>query len=222
MTAAVEKAKFSRFAESLLAEIGKLDKKTMPVKKQEATAAKPAKDEKHDHNPVHNSLQHDSAVSAPLLTMLVDALKKDALENTKDGLEIIAEAAEKKVDAVVALAERIKRAYANEMMQQAYMNAVQDNYNFLAHYAKESPVKVSVFSLNSQEGYDDAKKLEPKAIADETSIGYKLSKGDKYLAFIMADPKGRVHSTWEIVRILNETYDGMIERNDGLHGQWLS
>ena len=61
-----------------------------------------------------------------------------------------------------------------------------------------------------------------QTVADENSIGYKLSRGDKYQAFIMTDPKGRIHSSWEIVRILNESYDGMIERNDGLHGQWLS
>ena len=216
MTVAVDNTKFSRLAESLLTEIGKLDNPLQDAKRQAA----PAKEEKH---PVHNSLQHDPAVSAPLLTMLVDALKKDASENTKEGLEIIADEGEKKVDAVVALAERIKRMYANEMMQSAYMNAAQSNYNPLAHYSKPSAVKLpAATELNAQEGYDEAKKLEPKAVADESSIGYKLSKGDKYQAFIMTDPKGRIHSSWEIVRILNESYDGMIERNDGLHGQWLS
>lgn len=170
--------------------------------------------------PSHNSLQHDSPVSAPLLTILVDALKKDASGDAKDRLEIIAEE-ERKVDPVVALAERIKQMYANEMMHQAYING-QASYNPLAHYSKPSPVKLPVAELSSTEGYEEAKKLEPRAMSDENSIGYKLSKGDKYQAFIMTDPKGRIHSTWEIVRILNETYDGIIERNDGLHGQWLS
>ncbi len=170
----------------------------------------------------HNSLQHDPAVSAPLLTLLVDALKKDASDTSvTEELDDIAENLEKKkIDPVVALAERIKQMYANEIMQSAYLSSLQSSYNQKGHYNKPSSVKLPS-ELSTQEGYEDAKKLEPKVISDENSIGYKLSKGDKYQAFIMTDPKGRIHSTWEIVRILNETYDGMIERNDGLHGQWL-
>ncbi|MFA6889228.1 MAG: hypothetical protein WC254_07060, partial [Candidatus Woesearchaeota archaeon] len=142
---------------------------------------------------------------------------------TPDGLEIIAdEAGEKKVDAVVALAERIKRMYANEMMQQAYMNAAQSTYNPMAHYAKESSIKTSVSVLNLQEGYEESAKVESKAITDENSNGYKLSRGDKYQAFIMTDPKGRLHSTWNIVRVMNESGDGKIERNDGYISQSLS
>ncbi len=210
-----QKELFFQLHESLLHEIKKLDTKThkKPEKKQE-------KDEKHI--PAHNSLQHDPAVSAPLLSLLVEALKKDAHADVKDGLEVIAEeAGEKKIDPVVALAERIKQMYANEMMQQAYMNA-QSSYNPLSAYTNVSSVILPTSAaLNSQEGYEEAKKLEPKAVSDENSVGYKISRGDKYQAFIMTDPKGRLHSTWEIVRVINETADGLIERNDGYHSQMI-
>ncbi|MFA6889102.1 MAG: hypothetical protein WC254_06420, partial [Candidatus Woesearchaeota archaeon] len=118
-----EEISFSRLTESLLTEISALAKLNA-VQKKQFTQEKKINVKEDNHAPVHNSLQHDSPVSVPLLTLLVDALKKDALDTTPDGLEIIAdEAGEKKVDAVVALAERIKRMYANEMMQQAYMDA---------------------------------------------------------------------------------------------------
>lgn len=204
-------------------------------------------------NPTHNSLQHDPKISMPLLSLLVEALKKENKEESQkkeekteedQSLEGIAETEEgntedtaseegteeekkkKWKDPVVALAERIKQFYANELMQQAYTEAGK-NYHANAQYnndrmaAMQSMIKTTV----GEEGYSltasDKKKL-PKAIGDENSIGYKISKGDKYQAFIMTDPRGRWHSTWEIVRVMNESSDGTLERNDGLHYQGLS
>ncbi len=206
----------SHITESLLKEISKLGKK------QEKKVENRQQHKEEKHVPVHNSLQHDPSVSAPLLNLLVEALKKDSTEKTPEGLEIIAEEAEtKKIDAVVALAERIKKMYAHEMMQQAYMSSLQSSYNPLDTYNAVSTHVSGIPQLNAQDSYEEAKKLEPKAISDENSIGYKLSKGDKYQAFIMTDPKGRLHSTWEIVRVINERGDGLIERNDGYHSQMI-
>jgi hypothetical protein len=220
MDAGVELTQFSRLAESLLAEVGKLDKKAQTEKKADSRHIKPANEAKLS---AHNSLQHDVAVSAPLLTMLVDALKKDSIEETKEGLENIAEEATEKKDAkdaIVALAERIKHMYANELMQQAYLQANKSGYNPVAQYEKPAQLAPTQ-ELTAGESYDEQKKKEAKAVHDENSLGYKLSKGDKYQAFIMTDPKGRLHSTWEIIRVINETADGMIERNDGYHSQMI-
>lgn len=213
----------------------------------------------------HTSLQHDSSISMPLLSLLVENLKKkieegvlkkqgNEKEDEKQGkLEAIAEKQLKfrdeleenegdniieieediedidnlklTKDPVVALAERIKHLYASELMQQAYSSAAGSSSN--ANYKNDisSQNQAIVKAAYEQEGYTHlAEKKEelPKAISDENSTGYKISRGSKYQAFIMTDPKGRWHSTWEIVRIINETYDGMIEKNDGLHYQGLS
>lgn len=190
---------------------------------------------KKEDKPQHNSLQHDPTVSVPLLSLLVDALKKEKKEGTqgKDGEETLetitgdseTEAKAESKDAIVALADRIKRLYANEMMQQAYAQASQGNYSGLDRYQHQSGVSgTNVYKPTyQQDDYGVSKKneeLEKKR--SETSTYAKLSGGDKPVAFIMSDPRGRLHSTWEIVRVLNETADGKIERNDGLHYQGLS
>ena len=190
---------------------------------------------KKEDKPQHNSLQHDPTVSVPLLSLLVDALKKEKKDTVegKDGeetLETITGDSETEIkkeskDAIVALADRIKRLYSNEMMQQAYAQAVQGNYSGLGRYKNESDVQVSnVYKATyQQDDYGASQKneeLEKKR--SESSTYAKLAGGDKPMAFIMTDPRGRLHSTWEIVRVLNETADGKIERNDGLHYQGLS
>jgi len=186
-----------------------------------------------DHKPTHNSLQHEPSVSVPLLSLLVEALKKDNDEE-KEGLEIIAEevsddetADEKKrakKDAIVALADRIKRMYATEMMQEAYAKAMQSNYNPNAHYQNnQGPTTPNMIRpVYEQEDYSNPEKLKPKEIKDENSKYNKLAGGGKYQAFIMTDPRGRLNSTWEIVRVMNESGDGTLERNDGIHYQGLS
>ncbi len=197
------------------------------VKEDQTKENQPKKEDK----PQHNSLQHDPSISVPLLTLLVDALKKEKKDSVeKDGeetLEIItgdSEIKKESKDAIVALADRIKRLYANEMMQQAYVQA-QGNYSALGRYQNDSPVQASnVYKPTyQQDDYSVSKKneeLEKKR--NESSTYSKLAGGDKPQAFIMTDPRGRLHSTWEIVRVLNETSDGKIERNDGLHYQGLS
>lgn len=204
-------------------------------------------------NPIHNSLQHDPKVSMPLLSLLVEALKKENKEETKkkgeeseedqslegiaeteegrtenDGSEEGTESEKKKKwkDPVVALAERIKQFYANELMQQAYTEAGK-NYHANAQYnndrmaAMQGMIKATV----AEEGYSlsasEQKKL-PKAIVNENSDGYKLSGGSKLQKFIMTHPTGKLRSSWTYVRILNETDDGKIERNDGYIPQGLS
>ena len=209
----------------------KLEVKGQTAKEGQSKEAQPKKEDK----PQHNSLQHDPSVSVPLLSLLVDALKKEKKDGVqgKDGeetLETITGDSETEIkkeskDAIVALADRIKRLYANEMMQQAYAQAVQGNYSALGRYQNESGVQASnVYKATyQQDDYGAAQKneeLEKKR--NESSTYSKLAGGDKPQAFIMTDPRGRLHSTWEIVRVLNETADGKIERNDGLHYQGLS
>ncbi|MBI5002842.1 hypothetical protein HZC31_05625 [Candidatus Woesearchaeota archaeon] len=208
----------------------KLEVKEQTAKEDQAKEIQAKKEDK----PQHNSLQHDPTVSVPLLSLLVDALKKEKKEGTqgKDGEETLetitgdseTETKKESKDAIVALADRIKRLYANEMMQQAY-TAAQGNYTGLARYQNEAGVQVSnVYKATyQQDDYGAAQKneeLEKKR--SESSTYSKLAGGDKPMAFIMTDPRGRLHSTWEIVRVLNETADGKIERNDGLHYQGLS
>lgn len=245
-------------------------------------------------SPTHNSLQHDPKISMPLLSILVEALKKnsfiqkigvapkaqnsldkpiesvaggrpirgsssnenciknfegatsersefldEAKKNEDDkSLEGIAETEEsieqegteeekkkKWKDPIVALAERIKQFYANEMLQQAYQ--AERNYHANAQYnnGRTAEMQTMMKVAYDQEEYGltaSEKQKLPKALTDENSIGYKLSKGDKYQTFIMTDPRGRLHSTWEIVRIMNESNEGTLERNDGLHYQGLS
>ena len=190
---------------------------------------------KKEDKPQHNSLQHDPTVSVPLLSLLVDALKKEKKDSTqgKDGEETLetitgdseTETKKESKDAIVVFADRIKRLYANEMMQQAYAQAAQGNYSGLGRYQNESGVQATnVYKATyQQDDYGAAQKneeLEKKR--NESSTYAKLAGGDKPQAFIMTDPRGRLHSTWEIVRVLNETADGKIERNDGLHYQGLS
>ncbi len=206
----------------------KLDAKDAEQKRKEGSTKK-------EDKPQHNSLQHDSSVSVPLLSLLVDALKKEKKEGAqgkdeKETLETITGDSETEIkkeskDAIVALADRIKRLYANEMMQQAYAQAVQGNYSSLGRYQTDSDVSgTNVYKpMYQQEDYEASQKneeLEKKR--NESSTYSKLAGGDKPQAFIMTDPRGRLHSTWEIVRVLNETADGKIERNDGLHYQGLS
>ncbi|MEK6921664.1 MAG: hypothetical protein AABX82_07285 [Nanoarchaeota archaeon] len=188
-----------------------------------------------EHKPAHNSLQHEPSVSVPLLSLLVEALKKDNKDDEeKEGLEIIAEEAveedatdEKKrakKDAIVALADRIKRMYATEMMQEAYAKAMQSNYNPNAHYQNNQMQTTSnmIRPIYEQEDYSNPEKLKLKEMKDENSKYNKLAGGGKYQAFIMTDPKGRLNSTWEIVRVMNESSNGTLERNDGIHYQGLS
>ncbi len=188
-----------------------------------------------EHKPTHNSLQHEPSVSVPLLSLLVEALKKDNKDDEeKEGLEIIAEEAveedatdEKKrakKDAIVALADRIKRMYATELMQEAYAKAMQSNYNSNAQYQNNlgSTTPNMIRPVYEQEEYSNPEKLKPKEMKDENSKYNKLAGGGKYQAFIMTDPKGRLNSTWEVVRVMNESGDGTLERNDGIHYQGLS
>lgn len=193
------------------------------------------KEKAEEHKPTHNSLQHEPSVSVPLLSLLVEALKKDNKDDEdKEGLEIIAEEAveedatdEKKrakKDAIVALADRIKRMYATELMQEAYAKAMQSNYNPNAHY-QNSQMQTTPNMIKpayEQDDYSNPEKLKPKEMKDENSKYNKLAGGGKYQAFIMTDPRGRLNSTWEIVRVMNESGDGTLERNDGIHYQGLS
>lgn len=216
--------------------------------KRQNTLSEEKKESEKDFkkNPIHNSLQHDPKISMPLLSLLVEALKKENKEETKKeddneeetSLEGIAETEEsieqeeteeekkkKWKDPIVALAERIKQFYANEMLQQAYQ--AERNYHANAQYnnSRTAEMQTMMKVAYDQEEYGltaSEKQKLPKALTDENSIGYKLSKGDKYQTFIMTDPRGRLHSTWEIVRIMNESNEGTLERNDGLHYQGLS
>lgn len=212
------------------------------AEKEKITPSKDAKTEKKsdkdtfEHKPEHNSLQHDPTISVPLLSALVEALKKENAdgEETEETLEAITKEAKaeteessdkkKKKDSIVELAEKIKSLYTNELKEQMYNKALQGNYNANSmHYQNDTTVQMQkgVKAAYNQESDDSAEKQKVKAIDDENSTGYKISKGSKYQAFIMTDPKGRWHSTWEITRVLNETYDGKIERNDGIHYQGL-
>ncbi len=181
----------------------------------------------------HNSFQHDQVISVPLLSILLESLKKENKDNDeeKKGLEIIAEEVtddedtekkKKAKDAIVALADRIKRLYAQELIEGAYGKAVH-GYNPNAQYQNERTTQTSNMIKPSyeQEEYSNTEKLKPKEIKDENSNYSKLAGGGKYQAFIMTDPRGRLHGRWDIERVMNETYDGKLERNDGLHGQWL-
>lgn len=187
---------------------------------------------------IHNSLQHEPSVSVPLLSLLVEALKKDNKDDDeKEGLEIIAEEASEEIaeeaseekkrakkDAIVALADRIKRLYTTEMMQEAYAKTMQSNYNPNAHY-QNNPIQATPNMIKpayEQDDYSNPEKLKPKEMKDENSKYNKLAGGGKYQAFIMTDPRGRLNSTWEIVRVMNESGDGTLERNDGIHYQGLS
>ncbi len=187
--------------------------------------------------PDHNSFQHDTSVSVPLLSILVEALKKDNSEETEETLEAIAKEVSdetieessdekrKKKDPILELAEKIKRMYANELKEQVYARFLQPNYSAnLMDYQNEpnNAMQKMMRTAYEQENNESSEKLKPRAITDENSTGYKISKGSKYQAFIMTDPRGRWHSTWEIVRILNESAEGEIERNDSLHYQGLS
>src|SRR3989338_3236445 len=89
-----------------------------PINSEKNLESKKTSEKAEEHKQTHNSLQHEPSVSVPLLSLLVEALKKDN-DDEKEGLEIIAEEAsdddatdEKKrakKDAIVALADRIKR-----------------------------------------------------------------------------------------------------------------
>ena len=209
----------------------KLEVKAQPAKEGQSKEAQTKREDK----PQHNSLQHDPTLSVPLLSLLVDALKKEKKDSVEgkfgeETLETITgdsetETKKESKDAIVALADRIKRLYANEMMQQAYAQAAQGNYSALGRCQNESGVQATnVYKPTyQQEDYGASQKNEEfEKKRSETSTYSKLSGGDKPMAFIMTDPRGRLHSTWEIVRVLNETADGKIERNDGLHYQGLS
>ena len=204
-----------------------------PKNSEKSTETKKTSERAEEHKPTHNSLQHEPSVSVPLLSLLVEALKKDNTDDDeKEGLEIIAEEAEDetdekkraKKDAIVALADRIKRMYTTEMMQEAYTKAMQSNYNPNAHY-QNSQMQTTpnmIRPVYEQDDYSNPEKLKPKEMKDENSKYNKLAGGGKYQAFIMTDPKGRLNSTWEIIRVMNESGDGTLERNDGIHYQGLS
>ncbi len=160
--------------------------------------------------------------------------KEDSVEKGET-LEVVAdeEATDEKIinekkDAVALLAKRIKDLYAGEMQQHAYVQTIQAKYNVASAYGSTNNVKTNGEMYNMQE-YDSSKAQSDQAqnngverLKDENSIAYKLSKGSRMQAFIMTDPKGRLHSTWEVVRVFNETYDGKLEQNNGLHYQGLS
>ncbi len=207
------------------------------AKRQKETATK--NNNNSEQIPTHNSLQHDPTISIPLLSVLVDALRK---QNTQDieeeieTLELIAKEAKKeetaeesldkkkKKDSIVELAERIKSLYANELKEQMYSKSLQNYTANSMQYQNDTnlqQMQKGITAAYSQEDSESKEKIKVKAVDDESSTGYKASGGSKYQAFIMTDPKGRWHSTWEITRILSETYDGKIERNDGLHYQGL-
>ena len=201
---------------------------------EKSIESKKTSEKAEEHKQSHNSLQHEPTVSVPLLSLLVDALKKENKDDDeeKDGLEIIAEEVEDtdwnrkkkdaKKDAIVALANRIKRMYAQEL-QDAYANTMQ-GYNPNAQYQNDRVVQMSnmIIPPYEQEEYNNPEKLKPKEIKDENSTYNKLAGGGKYQAFIMTDPRGRLHGRWDIERVMNETGDGKLERNDGLHYQGLS
>ncbi len=208
----------------------KTEKKTDSVQAKSENKS----DKNSEHKPEHNSLQHDPTISVPLLSALVEALKKESNEETEESLEGIAKEAKteettessdkkKKKDSIVELAEKIKSLYANELKEQMYNKALQGSYNANSmQYQNDTGVQMQkgIKAAYSQESDDATEKAKVK-MDDESSAGYKASGGSKYQAFIMTDPEGRWHSTWEVTRVLNETYDGKIERNDGLHYQGL-
>lgn len=185
----------------------------------------------------HNSLQHDDIQTMPLLDTLVKALEKEETGKSSDkkekGIaemtkELLGEDSETKKDPIAIIAEHIKRTYANEALQQAYAQSPLSSYNPARAYGRETSVKENSHIYGGTEG-DEAKAGSTEAqnngaarLIDENSAAYRLSAGSKMQAFIMSDPKGRVHSTWNIIRVVNENADGYVTRNEGLHYQGLS
>jgi hypothetical protein len=189
------------------------------------------KKSKHDPREVIKTLQRKPQEAKKTKS------SKDAKEETteatleevaEDFVEITDESSKKK-DAVAALADRIKKMYAGEMLQQSY-NQAQSAYNanVMGGAYGGNNVKQNSQMYNKQ-GYDGKSTSSAEAqnngsarLDDESSKAYRLSGGSKMQAFIMTDPKGRLHSTWNVVRVFNESYDGKLIQNNGLHYQGLS
>lgn len=189
----------------------------------------------------HNSLQHDDVRTLPLLDSLVKALEKDQKEKSTDSSiqkikeksiaemtkELLEEISEKK-DSIAIIAEHIKQLYANDISQQVYAQSPLRSYNPAMDYGQGTSVKKNSQMYGQTEG-DDAKASSTEAqnngaarLVDENSAAYRLSAGTKIQAFIMSDPKGRIHSTWNVIRVVNESSEGYITQNNGLHYQGLS
>ncbi len=188
----------------------------------------------------HNSLQHDDIRTIPLLDALVHALE---MEQTKKGggtarkkEESIAEMAKELLgeenatqkDPIAIIAEHIKQRYANDLLQQAYVQSPLRSYDPATAYGHKNAVKdnstmhLGIEYDESKIGSSEAQKNGAERLADENSAAYRLSAGTKIQAFIMTDPKGRIHSTWNIIRVVNETAEGYITQNNGLHYQGLA
>jgi hypothetical protein len=160
-------------------------------------------------------------------------IKNKVTEEKEDSIEVIAnevievtEDTEIK-DAAAILADRIKKLYAGEIAAQTYNQANISNYNPGSAYNGNNVMPNS--KAYNARSYDDAKTSSSEAdnngaerLKDENSTAYRLSAGSKYQAFIMTDPKGRLHSRWQVERIVNESADGVITQNNGLHYQGLS
>lgn len=205
-------------------------KEVVSEKKDETAKAiqKPAA--KKDEHPTHNSLQHDPTISVPLLSILIDALKKeveeDSLETKTEGVEVVEEESDtkKKKDPVLALAEKIKQMYAQELVQQSYAQTALQSYKSASEgYHQAGSVTVQQKekpSYEMQEESFEKKKSDIHArIKEENSKAYKLNRDSRYQANVMSDPRGRLVSTWTYVRSLNETADGKISANDGYISQ---
>lgn len=178
----------------------------------------------------HNSLQHDTLVSIPLLSILVDALKKEKVvednsletkadEETEWVEEVEKESGNKKEkkDPIIALAERIKQMYVFELVQESYAKAAIINYKASEGYHQSGSVAVQQIEKPDYEQVDSFEKKKSdihKRIKEENSKGYKLNRDSRYQANVMSDPRGRLVSTWTYVRSVNETSDGKIELNN--------
>ncbi len=179
----------------------------------------------------HNSLQHDPRISVQLLSILIDALKKekkdeDSLETkAEEETEISEEESDKKEkkDPILALAERIKQMYARELVQESYAAAV-NNYSLGSegyHQAGAIAIQKSIKQEYEQneDTFEKKKSDIQERIKEENSKAYKLNRDSKYQANVMSDPRGRLVSTWTFVRSINETSDGKITANDGYISQ---
>jgi hypothetical protein len=153
---------------------------------------------------------------------------EDSIEVIANEVEEVSQEGKKKKDAAAALADRIKKLYAGEVAAQAYNQANISQYNPATGYSSNSVMANS--KMYNAQAYENPNKIESseadnngkKRLEDENSNAYKLSGGSKYQALIMTDPKGRLRSRWTMERVLNESSDGVIELNNGLHYQGLS
>jgi hypothetical protein len=207
----------------------KKQKQRMGEKKQYPVSEIDNSQHNNKPNNTHNSLQHDSSVAVPLLEILVEAIKKEKRKKERTKQDVEEEVEEESLttkDDVIVLAEHIRESYAGELQQQAYAPS-RNNYDASGAYENAAMQgsnsnlpysETEIHDTNSTKARDTG----ARRLKDENSAAYRLSQGSKYQAFIMTDPKGRIHSAWNIIRIINENQEGLLEQNNGLHYQGLS